>query len=66
LNKLEFEELLSNLGVFLARQELRTIYDHFDHNKDGQVTYAEFVHVLKVSLTVNIEPCLVLSSILMI
>lgn len=43
LNKLEFEELMSNLGVFLARQELRTIYDHFDYNKDGQVTYAEFV-----------------------
>lgn len=51
LNKLEFEELLSNLGVFLARQELRTIYDHFDHNKDGQVTYAEFVHVLKTDMS---------------
>ena len=51
MNKLEFEELLSNLGVFLARQELRTVHDHFDTNKDGQVGYAEFVGCLKVSLT---------------
>jgi len=51
LNKLEFEELMSGLGVFLARQELRTIYDHFDYNKDGQITYAEFVQVLKTQMS---------------
>jgi Ca2+-binding EF-hand superfamily protein len=51
LNKLEFEELLSNLGVFLARQELRTVHDHFDTNKDGQVGYAEFVGCLKTSMS---------------
>lgn len=35
--------------MFLARQELRNVYDNFDYNKDGQITYAEFVNVLKVS-----------------
>lgn len=35
LEILEFEEFMSKLGVFLTRQELRTVYDHFDHNKDG-------------------------------
>jgi len=35
LSKLEFEEFFSKLGVFLARQELRNVYDNFDFNKDG-------------------------------
>jgi len=30
LDKLEFNEFLTKLGVFLATQELRTVYDHFD------------------------------------
>ena len=49
LQKLEFEEFMSQLGVFLARQELRVIFDHFDQNKDGNIAYAEFVGVLRVS-----------------
>jgi len=49
LQKLEFEEFMSQLGVFLARQELRVIFDHFDANKDGNIAYAEFVGVLRVS-----------------
>ena len=40
---------MSQLGVFLARQELRVIFDHFDQNKDGNIAYAEFVGVLRVS-----------------
>lgn len=32
LGKLEFEEFMSKLGVFLARQELRTVFDTFDKN----------------------------------
>ena len=48
LQKLEFEEFLSQLGVFLARQELRVVFDTFDQNKDGNIAYAEFVNVLKV------------------
>ena len=49
LQKLEFEEFMSQLGVFLARQELRVVFDNFDQNKDGNIAYAEFVNVLKVS-----------------
>ena len=40
---------MSQLGVFLARQELRVVFDNFDQNKDGNIAYAEFVNVLKVS-----------------
>ena len=46
---MEFEEFMSQLGVFLARQELRVVFDNFDQNKDGNIAYAEFVNVLKVS-----------------
>jgi len=46
---LEFEEFMSQLGVFLARQELRVVFDNFDANKDGNIAYAEFVNVLRVS-----------------
>ena len=49
LQKLEFEEFMSQLGVFLARQELRVVFDNFDANKDGNIAYNEFVDVLKVS-----------------
>ena len=50
LQKLEFEEFMSQLGVFLARQELRVVFDNFDQNKDGNIAYNEFVSVLKVRL----------------
>jgi Ca2+-binding EF-hand superfamily protein len=48
LDKLEFEEMVAGLGAFLARQELRTVYDHFDTNKDGNIHYEEFVNTLRV------------------
>jgi len=51
LCKLEFEEFMSKLGVFLARQELRCVYDHFDLNKDGKISYCEFVEVLKKDMS---------------
>ena len=41
---------MSQLGVFLARQELRVVFDNFDQNKDGNIAYSEFVNVLKVSV----------------
>lgn len=43
--------MLSKLGVFLARQELRTVYDCYDKNRDGNITYSEFVDVLKSSMS---------------
>ncbi len=49
MNKLEFEEFISKIGVFLARQELTTVYNFFDKNKDGQIQYDEFIGTLRVS-----------------
>jgi Ca2+-binding EF-hand superfamily protein len=40
---------MSKLGVFLARQELTTVYNHFDMNKDGKIQYDEFIGTLRVS-----------------
>ena len=41
--------MMSKLGVFLTRQELRVVFDTFDANKDGNIAWAEFVEGLKVS-----------------
>ena len=48
LDKLEFEEMMSKLGVFLSRQELRVVFDGFDANKDGNIQWSEFIEGLKV------------------
>ena len=48
LDKLEFEEMMSKLGVFLTRQELRVVFDGFDTNKDGNIQWSEFIEGLKV------------------
>jgi Ca2+-binding EF-hand superfamily protein len=48
LEKLEFEEFLSKLGIFLARQELTAVYNAFDVNQDGKIQYDEFINVLRV------------------
>merc|ERR1712060_261089 len=53
LQKLEFEGFMSQLGVFLARQELRVVFDNFDQNKDGNIAYAEFVNVLKADMSTD-------------
>jgi len=49
LEKLEFEEFISKLGIFLARQELTTVYNAFDLNKDGNIQYEEFISLLRVN-----------------
>lgn len=53
LDKLEFEEMMSKLGVFLTRQELRVVFDTFDVNKDGNVQWTEFVEGLKSDMSDN-------------
>jgi len=47
LEKLEFSEMLTKMGIFLSTQELRTIYDNFDINNDGGISYTELAHVLR-------------------
>jgi Ca2+-binding EF-hand superfamily protein len=53
LDKLEFEEMMSKLGVFLTRQELRVVFDTFDANKDGNIAWAELVEGLKSDASDN-------------
>ena len=39
LDKLEFEEMISKLGIFMTTQELTAVYNQFDRNRDGQISY---------------------------
>jgi Ca2+-binding EF-hand superfamily protein len=51
LERQEFNEFMNKLGVFLATQELRTVFDHFDLNKDGAISYAELISVLRNNMS---------------
>jgi len=51
LDKLEFEAMLTSLGVFLSTQELRTLHNHFDANKDGRVSYDEFIQAMRTDMS---------------
>ena len=48
LDKLEFEEMISKLGIFMTTQELTAVYNQFDRNRDGQISYQEFINAIKV------------------
>jgi len=50
LDKEEFEKFLAKIGVFLTTQEFRAVYDVYDPNHDGKISFPEFVDVLKVNL----------------
>jgi len=47
LDKVEFENFLSNVGMFLTTQELTNVFKHFDLNGDKQIHYKEFVDSLR-------------------
>ena len=49
LDKLEFEEMVTKLGVFMTTQELTCVYNSFDKNRDGHVCYEEFINNVRVS-----------------
>ena len=51
LDKLEFEEMCSKLGVFMTTQELTCVYNSFDKNRDGHVSYDEFINTIRVSMS---------------
>jgi Ca2+-binding EF-hand superfamily protein len=51
LDKDEFQKFLSKIGVFLTTQELRSIYDKYDVNKDGNIAYAEFVSLIRENMS---------------
>ncbi|EGR28430.1 hypothetical protein IMG5_175680 [Ichthyophthirius multifiliis] len=51
LDKYEFQNFLSRIGVFLSSQELRAVYDQYDTNKDEQISYAEFIQLIRTSIS---------------
>jgi len=48
LNIEDFEKFLAKAGVFLTKQELRAIYNVYDANFDGVISFKEFLEPLKV------------------
>jgi Ca2+-binding EF-hand superfamily protein len=50
LDKLEFEEMLSKLGIFMTTQELTAVYNQFDKNHDGQISYDEFINTVRTDM----------------
>jgi Ca2+-binding EF-hand superfamily protein len=51
LDKDEFQKFLSKIGVFLTVQELRSVYDRYDANRDGNIAYAEFVSLIRENMS---------------
>jgi Ca2+-binding EF-hand superfamily protein len=45
--------MMSKLGVFLSRQELRVVFDGYDANKDGNIQWAEFIEGMKSDMSNN-------------
>ena len=43
LNAREFGRILSDFGVHASDHELAQLIDRYDKNKDGRVTYSEFM-----------------------
>ena len=41
--------MLSKLGVFMTTQELTAVYNQFDKNHDGHISYDEFINTIRVS-----------------
>jgi len=41
--------MCSKLGVFMTTQELTCVYNSFDKNRDGHVSYDEFINTIRVS-----------------
>lgn len=55
MDKLEFEEMTSKLGVFMTTQELTCVYNHFDKNRDGNIAYEEFINAIRVLIHLSIS-----------
>lgn len=47
LDKVEFENFMRKMGMFLTTQELTVVFRHFDLNQDKQIHYREFLEVLR-------------------
>eukprot|EP00331_Platyophrya_macrostoma_P029949 CAMPEP_0176456796 /NCGR_PEP_ID=MMETSP0127-20121128/31510_1 /TAXON_ID=938130 /ORGANISM="Platyophrya macrostoma, Strain WH" /LENGTH=527 /DNA_ID=CAMNT_0017846841 /DNA_START=40 /DNA_END=1623 /DNA_ORIENTATION=- len=47
LDQNEFTRFLSKAGIFLTTQELRSLYDLYDTNRDGNINYSEFIQIIR-------------------
>ena len=47
LDKIEFENFLRTVGIFLTTQELTVVFKNFDLNGDKMIHYKEFVEALR-------------------
>jgi Ca2+-binding EF-hand superfamily protein len=41
--------MCSKLGAFMTTQELTCVYNSFDKNRDGTISYEEFINTIRVS-----------------
>ena len=39
----EFEQALRDLGIFYKKIDSQALFNYYDKNKDGQISYTEFV-----------------------
>jgi len=42
--------MLSKLGIFMTTQELTAVYNQFDKNRDGHISYDEFINTVKTDM----------------
>lgn len=47
LDKVEFEQFMRKVGMFLTTQELTVVFRNFDLNNDKRVHYKEFIEALR-------------------
>lgn len=47
LDKIEFENFMRKVGMFLTTQELTVVFKNFDLNGDKQIHYKEFIEALR-------------------
>lgn len=45
--------MISKIGVFMTTQELTAVYNQFDRNRDGHISYEEFINTIRVSTALS-------------